>query len=48
MCIVISRRFSCRRFMGQVETTHEIVVDVDFLPAVAAGLVRGVDNDFVH
>ena len=31
--------------MGEVEPAHKVVVDVDFLPAVAAGLARGVDKD---
>ena len=34
--------------MGQINFTHKIIVNVDLLGAVAAGLIRGVNDNLFH
>ena len=34
--------------MGKVKLSHEIVVNIYLLAAVAGGFVRGMDNDLIY
>ena len=46
MCYGISRCFSCCDFLGQWNFPYEVIVNVDLLSAVSAGLVRRKNDDF--
>ena len=48
ICYGISRRFLFVDCMGKIDFTDKIVVNINLLGTVAAGLVRGMDNDFLH
>ena len=48
MCYGISRRFSCCDFLGQWNFSYEVIVNVDLLSAVSAGLVRRINDNLFN